>query len=73
MRIYAKVTPRAARNEVVKISDAEYRVKVAAPPEKGKANEAVVEMLAEYFDVSKSQIDIIAGRTAKIKIIDVQE
>lgn len=66
-----RVIPRAGKNEVVKISDAEYKVKVTAPPEKGKANEKVVELLAYYFKVPKSSVSIIAGKSARIKIIDV--
>jgi len=71
MRIYAKVTPRAGRNEVTKISDGEYKIKVTAVPEKGKANEAVVKLLAEYFRVPKSLINIVGGKSAKTKIIDI--
>lgn len=71
MRIYVKATPRAGRDEVVKISDAEYKVKVTAPPEKGKANEAVVELLADYFRVPKRAVNIVAGKTARVKIIDI--
>lgn len=66
-----KVTPRAEKNEIVKISEGEYRAKVTSPPEKGKANAAVIELLADHFDVPKSKINIIAGKTAKIKIIDI--
>jgi uncharacterized protein (TIGR00251 family) len=72
MRVYVKVTPRAGKNEVTKISEGEYKVKVTAPPEKGKANEAVIELLADYFDVSKSSLNILAGKTARVKIIDVE-
>ncbi|PIU79238.1 MAG: hypothetical protein COS72_01075 [Candidatus Moranbacteria bacterium CG06_land_8_20_14_3_00_43_56] len=71
MRIYVKVTPRAGKNEVLKISEGEYRVKVTAPPEKGKANEKVVALLAYHLAVPKSSIKIIAGKTARIKIIDI--
>lgn len=71
MRIYVKVTPRAGKNEVIKISDAEYKVRVTAAPEKGKANEKVIELLAYYLAVPKSSIIIIAGRSARVKIIDV--
>ena len=71
MRIYVKVTPRAGKNEVVKISEGEYKVKVTAVPEKGKANEAVIKLLADYFNISKSSINIIVGKTAKIKIVDI--
>ena len=71
MRIYAKVTPRAGKNEVLKISDGEYKVKVTAVPEKGKANEKVVELLADYFGVPKSSVNIICGKSTKTKIIDI--
>jgi len=65
------VTPRAGKNEVLKVSDGEYRVKVTAPPEKGKANEKVVELLAYHLAVPKSSVKIIAGKSARIKIVDV--
>jgi uncharacterized protein len=72
MRIYVKVTPRAGKNELTKISDGEYRVKVTDPPEKGKANEKVVELLAYHLAVPKSSLHIVAGKSARIKIIDVE-
>jgi len=71
MRIYVKVTPRAGKNEVLKISEGEYKVKVVAVPEKGKANEKVVELLAYHLAVPKNSVRIIAGKSARIKIIDV--
>jgi uncharacterized protein len=46
-------------------------VKVTDPPEKGKANEKIIELLACHFRVPKSSINIVAGKTAKIKIIDI--
>lgn len=72
MRIYAKVTPRAGKNEVAKISEGEYKVKVTAPPEKGRANAAVIELLANFFGVPKNAIIIVGGKTARIKIIDIK-
>jgi hypothetical protein len=71
MRIYVKVTPRAGKNEVVKISEGEYKVKITAPPEKGKANDAVVKLLAEYFDVPKSSVNIIGGKSTRVKLIEI--
>jgi hypothetical protein len=47
-------------------------VKVTAVPEKGKANEKVVELLAYHFAVPKSLVKIIAGKSARIKIIDIE-
>jgi len=65
------MTPRAGKNEILKISDAEYKIRVTAPPEKGKANEAVTNLLADYFKVPRSLVKIIAGKTARIKIVDI--
>jgi uncharacterized protein len=71
MRIYVRVTPRAGKNEVLKISDAEYKVKVTAVPEKGKANEKVLDLLAYHLAVPKSSLHIVAGKSARVKIIDI--
>ncbi|MCX6762658.1 MAG: DUF167 domain-containing protein [Candidatus Moranbacteria bacterium] len=56
----------------MKISEGEYKVKVTAPPEKGKANVSVVELLADYFGVSKSSVNIVGGKSTRMKIIDIQ-
>ncbi|MDR3583090.1 MAG: DUF167 domain-containing protein [Candidatus Pacebacteria bacterium] len=71
MRIYVKVTPRSSRNEVVKISDGEYKVRLTAAPVDGAANEALVKLLAEYFDVAKSNIKIVGGKSARTKVVDI--
>jgi hypothetical protein len=71
MRIYIKVIPRSSRNLVEKISEGEYRVHLTAPPVDGKANEALVKLLAEYFDISKSAISIVGGKSTSRKMVDV--
>jgi uncharacterized protein len=71
MRIYAKVIPKSAKNEVIKISEGEYKVRINAVPEKNKANQKLVEVLAEYFGISKSRVDIVAGKTARTKIVEI--
>lgn len=70
-RIYVKVSPKSSRNEVAQISDGEYRVKLTAAPVDGKANEALVALLAKHFKVAKSCIKIVGGKTAKTKIVDI--
>ncbi len=49
----------------------ELRVKVKSPPVGGQANQEVVELLAKYYNVSKSNIEIIRGRISKNKEIRV--
>jgi len=65
------VTTRSAKNEIAKISEGEYRVRVSAVPEKGKANEAVRELIADYFRVGKNRVKIIAGKSAKTKLLEI--
>ncbi len=73
MRIYIKVSPRSSKNEVVKVSEGEYKVKLTAPPVDGQANEALIKLLAKFFGVSKSAINIVGGKTAKIKMVDIEK
>jgi hypothetical protein len=71
MRVYIKVSPRSSKNEVVKISEGEYRVKLTAAPVDGAANDALIKLLSHHFKVSKSEVVIIGGKTAKIKMVDI--
>lgn len=70
-RIYVKVSPKSSRNEVLKVSDGEYKVKLTAAPVDGKANEALIEILAKHFKVAKSCVAIVGGKSAKTKIVDI--
>lgn len=71
MRIYARVVPRASRNKIKKISEGDYKVWVTAPPVDGEANSMLIKVLAEYFKVSRTLIEITGGKSAKTKIIDI--
>lgn len=71
MRIYVKVLPRSAKNEVQKISEGEYKVRITAPPVDNQANERLVELMADYFGVAKSSVKILSGKTAKIKLLEI--
>jgi uncharacterized protein (TIGR00251 family) len=71
MRIYIKVIPKSSRSKVEKLADNTYKVWVTVVPEKGRANKEVVKLLAKYFRVSKSQVDIVGGQTTRTKIVDI--
>ena len=64
-----RVIPRAKRNAVTKMEDGNIKVHVTAPPEDGRANEAVVETLAEWLGVKRRQIAIVTGTTSRNKIV----
>lgn len=71
MRIYARVLPRSARNEIKEIGKNEYKIKITAPPVDGEANKMLIKVLAKHFGVSRSNINIVGGKSAKIKMIDI--
>ena len=71
MRIYIQASPRSSKNEVIQISEGEYKVKMTAAPVDGKANEMLIEILSKHFKVAKSLIKIAGGKTAKIKMVDI--
>jgi uncharacterized protein len=72
MRIYVKVSPRSSKNEVIKISEGEYKVRLTAPPVDGEANDMLIKVLADHFGVGRSLIEIVGGKSAKIKIIEIK-
>jgi uncharacterized protein (TIGR00251 family) len=64
-----KVSPGAKRNQVKGVDAGALKVAVTAPPEKGKANEAVVELLADYFGLPRREVSILHGHTSRSKVV----
>src|SRR5215469_6532939 len=70
MTLRVNVIPRSARSEVVgKLADGTLKVRIAEAPERGRANEALIECLAEYFRVPRAAVTIASGHTASLKIV----
>lgn len=67
-----QVVPRSSRSEVVGEHNGALRVKIAAPPVDGAANEELVRVLAKTFDVSRSAVTIVSGQTGKVKQISIK-
>lgn len=66
-----RVVPGAKKNEIVGVRGV-LKVRIAAPPVRGKANEALVEFLAQALGVRKGQVEIVRGQRARNKIIRVR-
>ncbi|PYS70366.1 MAG: YggU family protein [Acidobacteria bacterium] len=69
--ITVHVVPRASRSEVVGEHNGGLRVRIAAPPVDGAANEELIRLLAKTFAVSKSDISVLSGRTGRIKQVRI--
>lgn len=68
--VTVKVTPRARRQTIEAPGpDGALRVRVMAPPNDGKANAAVIALLADAWDVPKSTVSIAGGQTSRLKRI----
>ena len=69
--INIKVIPNARKNEVIEEVDS-IKVKVNSPAIEGRANKAVIKVLADHFKVKKSQISIVKGEKNRNKRIQIQ-
>lgn len=83
MRIICHITPHAKENKVEKqqvlalggidANNSElYKVYVTVAPEQSKANKKMIELLADYFKVTKAQVKIIKGEASRNKIIEIE-
>jgi uncharacterized protein (TIGR00251 family) len=67
-----RVQPRASRNAFVGVMGDAIKLAITAPPVDGKANQAVIEYLADVFRVSKSSIVIVSGETGRNKLVAIR-
>ncbi len=83
MKIIVKAKTRAKENKVERVTQAGlgfdnikeemvvYKVSVKEAPVAGRANEAIVRILAEYFGVGRAQVRLVTGQTSKQKIFEI--
>ena len=76
-RLTAKVTPSGGRASIESVDvspggDIFVRLRVNAPPEKGKANQAVIQILATFFHIAPRSICLLHGHTHRTKILEIQ-
>ncbi|MCL5987119.1 MAG: DUF167 domain-containing protein [Actinobacteria bacterium] len=72
MRISTRVKPNAGIEDIERLGDKEFLIRVKAPAKENKANEAAVAVLARFFGVSKANIKLVSGSTSRNKIFDVE-
>jgi hypothetical protein len=70
-KISVTVQPRSKSQSVTKLTESEFRAAVREPARDGKANDAVIELLAHHFGVAKSTIRIVRGHRSRHKIIEL--
>ena len=70
MKIQVKVKPNSKTEGLSQEGDV-FTVKVKEPPKEGKANQAVIKLLAEHFGVPQSQVRMLSGFKTKNKVSEV--
>lgn len=71
-RLRLRVTPGARRSEVVGRHGEAWKVRVAAAPERGRANAAVEELLARTLGVARGRVEVVGGHTVQDKVVAVE-
>ena len=72
-QLRVRVKPNALVAELVREEDGTYLARVKAPPVEGKANEALVALVAEAFGVRKAQVTISRGAASRIKLVVIDD
>lgn len=73
MRLAVRVIPRAKRAGVESLSDGSLRVRVTQPAQDGRANDAVLEALAEHFGVPRRCVSLVRGASSRQKVVEITE
>ena len=71
-RLEITVSPGATKTELVGRHGTGWRARVAATPERGRANRALVELLADALGVGRERIAVVAGQTSRRKQVEVE-
>lgn len=66
-----RVQPRASKSGVAGELDGALKVRLAAPPVDGEANDELIRLLAKLFDVTRQQVTLVSGQTSKNKLVRV--
>ena len=70
-RLRVRVVPGSQRSTVVGRLGESWKLRVQAPPERGRANGEIVALLAGHLGLKRSQVYVVAGHTARDKVIEL--
>ncbi|MDP3245270.1 MAG: DUF167 domain-containing protein [bacterium] len=73
MKIFISVKPGSKEEKVEKIDENHFQVAVKEPPVQGRANQAIIKSLAQFFNISPFSVKIISGWTSRQKIVEIQK
>lgn len=71
-RVRLRVSPGARRNELVGRHGEGWKARVAAPPEGGRANEALLDLLARELSLPRRSLSIVSGQAGREKVVEME-
>lgn len=71
VRLPVQVQPKAKKNAVTGVHNGRLKVAVTAPPERGKANAAVLKVLAAALKIPRAQLELLSGASSRTKTVRV--
>ena len=72
MKIFVTAKTNAKEEKVEEIAKNHFKISTKELPIKGRANLAIIELLADYFDIPKTSISIVSGYSGKQKVFEVE-
>lgn len=69
--LVVRVQPRSSRQELIRLSETEFRARLLSVPEKGRANEELLELLSDSLHLPRQRLKIIRGETSRVKWVEV--
>ena len=74
MLLSIKVTPKSKKTEYYgKLSNGIFKIRLKATPEKGKANEELIDFLAESFKINPREIQLVSGHSSPRKKVQIPD
>lgn len=69
--LVVRVQPRSSRQELIRLSDTEFRARLFSAPEKGRANQELLELLSDSLRLPRQRLRIIRGQTSRVKWVEI--
>ena len=71
LNIQVQIQPGSSKDQIIGLHNGRLKIKISAPPIDGKANQNLIEFISKALGVSKSKIEILKGRTSKLKTLKI--
>lgn len=71
-RLRVRVSPGARRSEIVGRLGEAWKLRVRSAPERGRANDDVVELLARHLAVPRADVRVVSGHTSRDKVVEIE-